>query len=112
MTARYSATASSDLPAPAQALEKEATAAMAGADFAKAKFAAEQLLAFVESIRIDRNFIAGKIGRLNTTMKSIKLSEVQRKEVDDLFRGATADYGDGKFPSANGRLNKIYALIR
>lgn len=102
----------SDLPTPAQALEREATSAMAEGDYAKAKFAADQLLSMVESIQIDRSFIASKIGRLNAAMKAVKLDDAKRKEVDDLFRGATADYGDGKFPGANAKLNRIYGAIR
>jgi hypothetical protein len=102
----------SDLPAPAQALEKEATSAMADGDFGKAKFAADQLYATVESMRVDKSFVVGKINRLNALVKSKQLAEDNRKEVDDLFRGATGDYGDGKFTAANSKLNKIYALIR
>ena len=34
------------------------------------------------------------------------------RDVDDLFRKATANYGDGKFSGANKRLNKINSLIR
>lgn len=102
---------SSDLPPTASTLEREATQAMGEGDFGKAKFAADQLLSTVESLGIDKGFIAGKIHRLNGVMKGKALPPAQRAEVDQLFRLATADYGDGKFTAANGRLNKIYALI-
>ena len=100
-----------DLPSPAQALEQEAVAAMKDGDYGKAKFAADQLYATVDSMKIDKAFISAKIGRLNAAMKGKSLDGDCKKEADALFRGATSDYGDGRFPSANGKLNKIYALI-
>lgn len=102
----------SDLPAPAQGLEQEAVQAMKDGDYGKAKFAADQLYATVDSIKIDKAFISAKIGRLNAAMKGKELAGDPKKDADELFRGATADYGDGRFPSANGKLNKIYLLIR
>src|SRR5262249_34199747 len=92
----------SDLPSPARGLEREATAAMSSGDFGRARFAADQLNATIDSLKVDRTFIVGKINRLNGAMKSTRLAGDARKEVDDLFRDATADYGDGKFASANG----------
>ena len=100
-----------DLPSPAQALEQEAVAAMKDGDYGKAKFAADELYATVDSMKIDKAFISAKIGRLNAAMKGKSLDGDRKKEADALFRGATSDYGDGRFPSANGKLNKIYALI-
>ncbi len=102
----------SDLPAPAQALEQEAVRAMKDGDYGKAKFAADQLYATVDSTKIDKAFISAKIGRLNAAMKGKELAGEPKKEADELFRGATADYGDGRFPAANGKLNKIYLLVR
>jgi hypothetical protein len=100
-----------DLPSPAQGLEREATRAMKEGDFGRARFAASQLVATVSSMAIDRGFIQAKIGRLSAAMKGVSLEAAKQKEVDDLFKGATADYGDGKFTSANRRLNRIYAII-
>ena len=97
---------------PVQHLESEAVGAMKDGDYGKAKFAADQLMATVESVKIDRAFIAAKIGRLNGVVKGKTLGAGAKKEVDELFRSATADYGDGRFPAANGKLNKIYALVR
>lgn len=97
----------SDLPSPVRELESEATKAMAKADYGKAHFAANQLLANIRAIRIDKAFIAAKIGRLNQLIKGKRLSE----SVENLFRGATEDVADGKFSAANRKLNKIYAEI-
>jgi hypothetical protein len=102
----------SDLPSPATDLEREAASAMGAGDWSRARFAADQLVATVDSLKIDKPFIMAKIGRLNGTVKGMKLPEDARKQVDDLFRDATADYGDGKFASANGKLNRIYGLLR
>lgn len=101
-----------DLPTTAQGLEKEATSAMADADFGRAKIAADTFLATVEGMKIDRAFISAKIARLNAAIKAQPPAADKRGEVDDLFRGATGDYGDGKFSSANGKLNKILSIIR
>jgi len=101
----------SDLPSPAQDLEKEATAAMAEGDYGRARFAASQLVGTVRSIRIDKAFIQAKISRLNAAISGKKLSASNQSDVDSLFRGATADYGDGKFRNANKKLNKIYSMI-
>jgi hypothetical protein len=102
----------SDLPAPAQGLENESLAAMKDGDYGKAKFAADQLYATVDSLKIDKGFISAKINRLNGLVKGKTLDASVKKEVDELFRGATADYVDGRFSAANAKLNKIYALIR
>ena len=52
-----------------------------------------------------------KTGRLHAAIKGKNLSSSKRSQVDKLFRGATANYGDGKSSSANRKLNKIYAAI-
>ena len=101
----------SDLPAAAQGLESEATKAMADGDYGTARFAAAQLVASVNSVRIDKGFIQAKIARLNQRMEGQKIGESTRKEVDELFRKATADYGDGKFAQANRNLNRIYTIL-
>jgi|SoiMethySBSTD1v2_1073268.scaffolds.fasta_scaffold144342_3 hypothetical protein len=101
----------SDLPAPAKNLERDAAEAMSAGDFARARFAADQLVATVDTLPIDKAFIMAKIGRLNTTVKQARVGDETRKQIDELFRDATADYGDGKFAAANGKLNRIYALV-
>jgi hypothetical protein len=100
-----------DLPAQAAGLEKEATKAMADGDFGPARFAAQQLLATVEAIKVDRSFISTKIGRLSKRMKGATLDEAKQKEVDDLFADATSKYGDGDYVGANKKLNSIYRAI-
>jgi hypothetical protein len=100
-----------DLPATAQGLEREATKAMGDGDFGAAFFAARQLQATVDSLRIDRAFISAKIGRLSARMKGTTLDGGKQKQVDDLFADATAKYGDGDFAGANRKLNQIYAIV-
>jgi hypothetical protein len=102
---------SSDLPSQAAGLEKEATKAMADGDYGSARFAAQQLLATVEAQKIDRNFISSKINRLSAKMKGRTLDDAKQKEVDDLFREATAKYGDGDYSGANKKLNAIWRAI-
>ncbi len=101
----------SDLPSQAAGLEREATKAMADGDYGPARFAAQQLLATVESQKVDRSFISAKINRLSAAMKGRTLDDAKQKEVDDLFRDATAKYGDGEYAAANKKLNAIWRTI-
>lgn len=101
----------SDLPAEAQGLESTATKAMKKADYGKARFAAAQLVATVNAVRIDKAFIAAKISRLSRRMKGKSLSSEKEAQVTKLFQEAQSAYGDGKFSSANRKLNKIYSLL-
>jgi len=101
----------SDLPAQAAGLEREATKSMAEGEYGPARFAAQQLLATVEAQRIDRAFISAKISRLSKAMTGRTLEPAAQKEVDDLFRDATAKYGDGDYPGANRKLNQIWRAI-
>lgn len=101
-----------DLPPPTRELEREASAAMKERDYRRARLAAQQLLGTVRATRIDKAFIAAKIGRLNQMMKGRNLAGSVQRNVDSLFRDATASYGDGKFGRANKKLNEIYAAIR
>lgn len=97
----------SDLPEPVRDLDSSATQSMAKGDYAQARFAASQLLATVRAMKIDKPFIAAKIGRLNATMKGKTVSS----SVEQLFRDATEEVADGKFTSANKKLNSIYSKI-
>jgi hypothetical protein len=97
----------SDLPDQARDLEKEATDAMARGDFGRARFAAQQLLGTVRGIRVDRNFISAKFGRLNLAMRGKTLTRQQ----EDLLKQATSNYGDGNFAVANRILNQLYGSL-
>ena len=98
----------SDLPGPAQGLEKEATRAMQKGDYGKARFAASQLLGYVRAVRVNRAFVQAKWARLSRKAKGKTMS----KEGEKLLREATASIVDGRFSAANRKLNRIYALLR
>ena len=102
-----------DRPAPGQAkLVDEVREAMKKGDYVRAKYDADALYAAVDDIKIDRAFIFAKMARLNSTMKGRKFDGEKRKEVESHFREATVDYGDGKFPSANAKINKLFSILR
>ncbi len=101
----------SDLPGAGRLFGEVSRAGQSG-DYTRAKFAAEQLLELVKTIRIDRGFIGAKIERLSAQMRGRSLPGPTKSEVDRLFRKATAHYGDGQFVASNGELNRIYALLR
>lgn len=102
----------SDLPAGTSKLVDDTREAMKKADYVRAKYDADQLLATVEEIKIDRSFISAKMARLSAAMRGKKLEGGDRKTVEDLFQEATANYGDGKFPQANTKINRLFALLK
>jgi hypothetical protein len=97
-----------DLPPGSSKLVDETREAMKAADFVRAKYAADQLLATVEDIKIDRNFITAKMARLSGAMRGKKLD----KAVEGLFQEVTANYGDGRFSDANQKINKLFAQLK
>jgi hypothetical protein len=101
-----------DLPAGTEKLVEDTRDAMKKADYVRAKYAADQLLATVEEIKIDRTFISAKMARLSAAMRGRKLEGGERKTVEDLFQEATANYGDGKFPQANSKINKLFSMLK
>ena len=102
----------SDLPPGTSKLVDETRDAMKKADYVRAKYDADQLLATVEEIKIDRSFISAKMARLSAAMHGRKLDGGDRKSVEDLFQEATANYGDGKFPQANIKINRLFAMLK
>ncbi|HEY2744163.1 MAG TPA: hypothetical protein VGL86_06060 [Polyangia bacterium] len=102
----------SDLPPGVSKLVEDTRESMKKADFVRAKYDAEQLLATVEEIKIDRSFISTKMARLSAAMRGKKLEGGDKKTVEDLFQEATANYGDGKFPQANAKINRLFALLK
>ena len=101
----------SDLPGTVQGFEKEATTAMGEGDFGKAFFAANQLAASVEEIRIDKPFIAAKMNRLSARFKGKTLGEAAQKQAEGALSDATAKYVDGNFAAANAKLNQIAGML-
>jgi hypothetical protein len=94
----------------AAALEGEATKAMADGDLGKAYFAATQLLATVDQIKIDRNFVSAKHRRLHDRVKAGKLDDATSSAMTEGMREVLQKYGDGDFAAANKKLNQLWAL--
>jgi hypothetical protein len=101
-----------DLPPGVDRLVTETRHGVSKGDFTRAKYAADQLLATVRTMKINRAFIGAKIGRLSNAMRRSRPSAAARPKVDKLFQEATANYGDGRFRAANSKLNRIYGLLR
>lgn len=101
-----------DLPPVAARLVDQTRETMKKGDFVRAKYDADALLAAVEDVKIDRNFISAKMARLASAMRGHKLGGDKRKRVEDLFQEATANYGDGKFPLANGKINTLFSMLK
>jgi hypothetical protein len=100
-----------DLPPPVRDLEKEATAAMADADYGRAFLAAQQLWKTVSSLPIDRPFIQGKSARISSLVKARKLEPSVQTQVDAWFADATTQFVDGDYKGANKKLNQIWGAL-
>lgn len=101
-----------DLPPGIDRLMTEIRHAVSKKEYTRAKYAADQLLATVRSLRIDRGFIGAKIGRLSAAIRRAPPRGGNKEKVDSLFQQATAAYGDGRFMDANRKLNRIYGLLK
>lgn len=101
-----------DLPGPAQGLEGESTRAMADNDWGKAYFAAAQLVATVDAVKIDRGFIQAKTGRLSAQVKASKPDDATNQQLAGVLSDVMQKYNDGNFAAANQRLNQLAALLK
>ena len=101
-----------DLPGPAQGLEGESTKAMAEGDWGKAYFAAAQLVATVDAVKLDRAFIQAKTARLSAQVKASKVDDSTNKQLGDVLSDVMQKYNDGAFAAANQRLNQLAALLK
>jgi hypothetical protein len=81
-------------------------------EYARAKIGADQLRATLRAIKINRGFVGAKMGRLASYIRRKKLSAAKRSKVNKLFVQVTTAYSDGRFSSANRKINKIYGVIR
>jgi hypothetical protein len=100
-----------DLPGPAQGLEGESTRAMAEGDWGKAYFAAAQLVATVDAVKLDRAFIQAKTARLSTQVKASKVDDATNQQLAGVLSDVMQKYNDGNFAAANLRLNQLAALL-
>jgi len=97
----------SDLPANAKGLRAEAESRMKKADYGGARFAADQLYQIVRATKVNKGFVSNKWARLDRVMKGKRLSEDQ----ESLLSSAAANIADGKFSSANQKLNRLFASV-
>lgn len=101
-----------DLPGPAQGLEGESTRAMAEGDWGKAYFAAAQLLAMVDTVKIDRAFIKAKITRLSSQVSASKVDDATNQQLAGALSDVMQKYNDGNFAAANQRLNQLAMALK
>jgi hypothetical protein len=101
-----------DLPGPAQGLEGESTRAMADGDWGKAYFAAAQLVAMVDAVKIDRAFIQTKTARLSNQVKASKPDDATNQQLSGVLSDVMQKYNDGNFAAANQRLNQLAGLLK
>jgi len=101
-----------DLPGPAQGLEGESTRAMAEGDWGKAYFAAAQLVAMVDAVKVDRAFIQAKTARLSNQVKASTPDDATNQQLTGVLSDVMQKYNDGNFAAANVRLNQLATLLK
>jgi hypothetical protein len=101
-----------DLAGPAQGLEGESTRAMADGDWGKAYFAAAQLVAMVDAVKIDRAFIQAKTARLSNQVKASKPDDATNQQLTSALADVMQKYNDGNFAAANVRLNLLAGQLK
>jgi hypothetical protein len=101
-----------DLPGPAQGLEGESTRAMAEGEWGKAYFAAAQLVAMIDSVKIDRAFTKAKITRLSSQVSASKVDEATNQQLAGALSDVMQKYNDGNFAAANQRLNQLAMALK
>jgi hypothetical protein len=101
-----------DLPPSAEKLVGDVRESMKKGDFVRGKYDADALLAAVEGVHIDREFITAKMGRLNSAIRSKKLEGDSKRRSQSLLEEITANYGDGKFAQANTKINTVFAMMK
>lgn len=102
----------SDLPSAVRKLKSDIRSYLRKKEYYRGKYASDQFLKIVRSIKIDRAFVSAKMARLNRRIQRKKLSSSKENKVNELFRQATQAYGDAKFRRANAKLNRIYSVMR
>lgn len=102
----------SDLPSGFAKLIRDIRKFIRGKKYARAKFASDQLRATLRSIKINRAFVGAKMGRLAARIRRKHLSAKKKQVVSALFVKVTTAYNDGRFRTANSRINQIYRTIR
>ncbi|MBV8762512.1 MAG: hypothetical protein JO257_34830 [Deltaproteobacteria bacterium] len=90
-------------------LEQEASKALNDNDVTTAYFAATHLIAAVDGVHIDRQFIQQKYNRLSAQVKTAKLDD--NKQLADILGDVMQKYNDGKFEAANARLNQLAGMM-
>src|SRR5436190_21894690 len=111
-TMRKKGILASDLPGGAQGLENQATDAMAHNDWGKAFFAAQQLFAIVDSIKVDRLFIQAKMARMSKQVSASKVDESTNQQLVGALGEVTSKYNDGNYAAANARLNTLAQQLK
>lgn len=102
----------SDLPSGFSKLISNIKKYIRSKEYARAKIGADQLRATLRAIKINRGFVGAKMGRLAAYIRRKKLSKSKREKVNKLFVQVTTSYNDGRFSTANRKINSIYGVIR
>jgi hypothetical protein len=90
----------------------EASRSLQAEDQARMKAAVGQLKGILARTKIDKAFIAKKLGRLNRLRGSKKLDPKTAQRLSRAFQKVHASYFAGKYEEANSHLNRIWRILR
>ncbi|MHB8420128.1 MAG: hypothetical protein ACYDCL_18790 [Myxococcales bacterium] len=101
-----------DLPPEAGALDRRIYGALQAGEWDRAFDLSEQLGRAIAAVEIDQRFLDAKLRRVAALRQRRKLGETAGTEVDALLQEATSLAADGQYGSANGRINRIAAMLQ
>jgi hypothetical protein len=101
----------SDLPGHAQGLNGEIWNARRANDWNRAGEMVAKLIAAVDAVKVDGNFISEKIKRVTASSSIERLDAKRKDQVDRLLREVELKFGDGRFSEANRDINRIVQLL-
>ena len=100
-----------DLPADARGLDRQIYTAIRRGEYDRAVDMCELLGRAVAAVRVDRAFLDGKLQRVGNLRSRRPMDPTSSAQIDSLLAEVTALAADGDYGSANGRINRIAALL-
>ena len=101
-----------DLPPEAALLDRQVYAALGRGDFDRAFDLSEELGHAIAAVEVNQRFLDAKLKRIAALRQKRQVDAHASAEVDSLLQEATSLVADGQYGSANGRINRIAAMLQ
>jgi len=102
----------SDLPPEAAGLDRQVYASLRAGDYDRAFDLSEALGRAIAAVEVDRRFLDEKLRRVAALRHKHQVDAQASTEIDTLLQEATSLAADGQYGSANGRINRIAAMLQ